>query len=288
MRDLNYQLKQLCHRNRDGSYATQAKRMHHLMLIANQLDVLGFRGMNARSLKPKHVEALVKDWLAQELSVGTIKNRMAVLRWWAQKVDKQNVVARSNDHYGIPDRQFVTNASKAKSVGAADLEKIRDPYVRMSLELQQAFGLRREEAIKFNPGYADRGDRITLKASWTKGGKERDVPVRSDAQRTVLDRARQLAAGGSLIPTDRNYVQQLHAYERHTANAGLSKMHGLRHAYAQQRYEELTGWKAPAAGGPVTRALSPGQKMVDRHARQTISRELGHEREQITSVYLGR
>lgn len=288
MRDLNYQLKQLCHRNRDGSYATQAKRMHHLMLIANQLDALGFRGMNARTLKPKHVEALVKDWLAQQLSVGTIKNRMAVLRWWAQKVDKQNVVARSNDHYGIPDRQFVTNGSKAKSLGAPDLDKIRDPYVRMSLELQQAFGLRREEAIKFSPGYADRSDHITLKASWTKGGKERDVPVRSDEQRAVLDRARRLAAGGSLIPTDRNYVQQLRAYERHTANAGLSKMHGLRHAYAQRRYEELTGWKAPAAGGPVTRSLSPGQKVMDRHARQTISRELGHEREQITSVYLGR
>ena len=27
MRDLNYQLKQRCHRNRDGSFATQNKRM---------------------------------------------------------------------------------------------------------------------------------------------------------------------------------------------------------------------------------------------------------------------
>ena len=72
------------------------------------------------------------------------------------------------------------------------------------------------------------------------------------------------------------------AYEQHTANAGLSKMHGLRHAYAQRRYEELAGWKAPAAGGPVTRSLSPGQKVIDRHARQTISRELGHERELLT------
>jgi site-specific recombinase XerD len=288
VRDLNYQLKQLCHRNRDGSYATQANRMHHLMLIANQLDALGFRGMSARSLKPKHVEALVKDWLAQELSVGTIKNRMVVLRWWAQKVHKQNVVARSNDHYGIPDRRFVANGSKARSLDAPDLDKILDPYVRMSLELQQAFGLRREEAIKFNPDYADRGDHIALKASWTKGGKEREVPVHSGEQRAVLDRARRLAAGGALIASDRNYVQQLRIYERHTANAGLSKLHGLRHAYAQRRYEELTGWKAPAAGGPVRRALSPGQKVVDRRARQTISRELGHEREQITSVYLGR
>ena len=176
MRNLNYQLKQLCRQNRDGSYSTQSKRAHHLMLIANQLHVLGFQGMSASSLKPKHVDALVKHWLDQELSTGTIKNRMAVLRWWAQKVDKQNVVARSNDHYGIPNRQFVTNTSKAKVVNAPDLEKIPDPHVRMSLELQQAFGLRREEAIKFQPGFADRGDHIRPQGLLDQGRKEPGDP----------------------------------------------------------------------------------------------------------------
>jgi integrase len=244
--------------------------------------------MKPRSLKQKHVDALVKGWLHQELTVGTIKNRMAVLRWWAEKADRRSVVARSNAYYGIPDRQFVTNTSKAKSVGMHDLVRISDPYVRMSLELQQAFGLRREEAIKFIPTFADRGDHITLKSTWTKGGKERDIPVRTDAQREVLKRAHQLAGNGALIPSYRNYVQQLRVYERQTANAGLSKLHGLRHAYAQARYEELTGWKAPAAGGPIARVLSPGQKVMDRQARRTISQELGHIREQISSVYVGR
>ncbi len=288
MRDLNYQLKQLCHRNRDGSYATQAKRMNHLMLMADQLYDFGFRGMKPRSLKQKHVDALVKGWLRQELAIGTIKNRMAVLRWWAEKADRRSVVAGSNAYYGIPDRQFVTNTSKAKEVGAPDLERISDLHVRMSLELQQAFGLRREEAIKFIPSFADRGDHLTLKSTWTKGGKERDVPIRTDEQRAVLMRAHQLVGNSSLIPSERNYVQQLRIYERQTANAGLSKLHGLRHAYAQSRYESLTGWKAPAAGGPVSRALSPGQKVMDRHARRIISQELGHIREQITSVYVGR
>ncbi len=60
MRDLNYQLKELCRTNRDGSYATQAQRLWMLTLIANQLHELGFRQMNAQSLKPKHVEALIK------------------------------------------------------------------------------------------------------------------------------------------------------------------------------------------------------------------------------------
>ena len=114
MRDLNYQLKQICHRNRDGSYATQAKRMDHLMLIANQLYDLGFRGMKPRSLKQKHVDALVKGWLRQELAVGTIKNRMAVLRWWAEKADRRSVVARSNAYYGIPDQTVCNEYIKSK------------------------------------------------------------------------------------------------------------------------------------------------------------------------------
>ena len=288
MRELNYQLKQLCRRNRDGSYRTQADRERQLTLIANQLHVLGYRRMNARSLKPKHIEALVQQWQQSELSTGAIKNRLTVIRWWAQKVDRRNVVARSNDHYGIPDRQFVSNDSKARMVTAVDLEQVRDQHVRMSLELQQAFGLRREEAIKFQPGFADQGDHIRLKASWTKGGKARVIPLRNDAQRTLLDRARRLAGNGSLIPSARNYRQQLRIYERHTANAGLSRMHGLRHSYAQQRYRELTGWPAPAAGGPGIKALTPEQRRVDHQARQTISRELGHEREQVSAIYLGR
>ena len=122
-----------------------------------------------------------------------------------------------------------------------DLSRIGDPYVRMSLELQRAFGLRREEALKLRPHDADRGDRLVLKASWTKGGKAREIRIDTTAQREVLDRAQQLAGRGSLIPAERSYIQHLKVYERHTANAGLSKLHGLRHAYAQQRYQDLTG-----------------------------------------------
>ncbi len=104
MRDLNYDLKQLCRHNRDGSYATQADREHILDLIADQLHEMGFRHMDAHSLKPKHVEKLVERWLAEELSPGTIKNRMSALRWWAEKIGKENIIARTNAAYGIPDR----------------------------------------------------------------------------------------------------------------------------------------------------------------------------------------
>ena len=65
-------------------------------------------------------------------------------------------------------------------------------------------------------------------------------------------------------------------------------MHGLRHAYAQERYEELTGWKCAAAGGPGSKTLTLEQREQDQDARLVISQELGHEREQVTAAYLGR
>ncbi len=229
MKTLNHNLKQLCRNCKEGSYATQRNRERILTLAANELHAMGYRKMQAKSLKPKHIEALVKHWQERNLSIGTIKNRMAALRWWAEKVNKQNVIARSNEHYGIPDRRFVMNESKARDLTENQLDRVRDVHVRMSLELQRAFGLRRQEAMKFQPSYADQKDHVRLKASWTKGGKPRAIPVRTEHQRAVLDKARALAGFGSLIPSHRSYVQQLRVYEGNTTRAGLSNMHGLRH-----------------------------------------------------------
>ena len=174
MRDLNHDFKELCRHNRDGSYATQADREHLLDLIADQLQAMGYRCLRAQSLKPKHVEALVQRWLAEGLSAGTIKNRMSALRWWAEKIGKKGIVAPSNAAYAIPDRVFASNLSKAKELVMETLERIPDVCIRMSLRLQALFGLRREESIKIVPEWADRGDRLVLKASWTKaGGSER-------------------------------------------------------------------------------------------------------------------
>ena len=172
-------------------------------------------------------------------------------------------------------------------LGAEQLAQIKDVYVAMSLVLQRAFGLRREEAIKFMPSYADQGDHLRLKRSWTKGGKPRVIPIRTETQRSVLQQAHRLTGKGSLIPSTKNYVQQLHTYERLTSRAGLSKLHGLRHAYAQARYQELTGWLAPNAGGPARSALTAEHRIVDERSRLTVSEELGHSRIEITSVYLG-
>lgn len=213
---------------------------------------------------------------------------MSSLRWVAEKLNKASLIAKDNDFYGIEKRVFVTNISKAKELDEEQLSKITDNYTKMSLMLQQAFGLRKEESIKFISSFADLGDKIRLKATWTKGGLAREVLIRNDFQRQVLNQVHVIAGKGSLIPKSMNYVEQIRRFDYQTNKVGIDHVHGLRHAYAQLRYEEIAGWKSPAAGGKISEELTKAERAIDLQARLTISDELGHKREGITAIYLGR
>ena len=76
-------------------------RRYALLQAAETLHRLGYRGLRARGLKGRHVEALAAEWLNQGLDAGTMRNRMAHLRWWAEKVGKAGIVHGDNASYGI-------------------------------------------------------------------------------------------------------------------------------------------------------------------------------------------
>ena len=285
---LNYELKHLGLRNRDGSFVTQANRAYMLSLMANQLYELGYKKLHAHELKGRHVNALVRRWQAEGLAPGTVKNRLSVVRWWAEKVGRATVLADDNTAYGVPARRTV--ATSLESPRAGGRQAGGDPRSLCADEPGAAACLWPEEGgvLKVKPRQADHGDRLVLQGSWTKGGRPREVPIRTAAQREVLDRAKALARAGAMIPPTRRYVEQRRVYERETARVGLSKMHGLRHAYAQERFAELAGFAAPAAGGPTRALLTPEQRGIDSDVRLIITEELGHAREEITRMYLGR
>jgi len=148
MHQLTYELKKLAEAHREGSYATQSNRKHMLMMFGEQLVAAGYKHMHANDLKGRHVTALLAQWTAQALSPNTMRNRLATLRWWAAKVQKVAILLKNNAPYGLPRRQTVARTSKARDLPQEKLVQVRDRYVRMSLHLQRAFGLRREEALK--------------------------------------------------------------------------------------------------------------------------------------------
>lgn len=290
---LEYQFNQMCNKHREGSHATQANRKAMLKMFAEQLKACGYNThrMTPNDLKGRHVNKLLELWRKDGVTTGTIKNRMTVLRWWAEKVGNAGAV-QSNDTYKIEKRVYVTNRDKSVSLKDLDLSKT-DENIAQSLRLQDAFGLRREESMKFQPEYAldgqmiDNAKYIILKGSWAKGGRPRTIPITSEKQRHELRNAYALAVknGGSLIPKEKSYKTHVASFERVTSALGVGQTHGLRHGYAQTRYRELMGFDCPAVGGP--RSLTADEIAKDKEIRMLISEELGHGRIGVTSIYLG-
>jgi hypothetical protein len=76
------------------------------MLASRHLREAGFRRMRATSLKGRHVDVLLERWKSEKLSAGTLKNRVAQLRWWAEKIGKAGMIPPDNTQLAIPRRHF--------------------------------------------------------------------------------------------------------------------------------------------------------------------------------------
>ena len=127
----------------------------------------------------------------------------------------------------------------------------------------------------------------------TKGGRSgASAPrwvVANEAVKAALQMAHHASPPRSrnLLARDESYVvflQQTVLPARETLHQqGLKGFHELRAAYACERYEQLTGHAAPVNGGHCYRT----DQDLDQQARQQISLELGHNRIDVVSAYIG-
>ena len=133
--DLNWDFKQLERAAlREGSRNTRRDRSYALRRIGTFLHA-NFRGLRARNLKEKHVEAVVAGWFERDLAPGTMAN----LRWAADKLGKGDIV-KANAFYGIARGPAVDNVDRSRPLDLEKLALVRDMHVRMSLRLQVGFG----------------------------------------------------------------------------------------------------------------------------------------------------
>ena len=166
-----------------------------------------------------------------------------------------------------------------------------DVFVGAQLAMALAFGLRVREAIMFQPFQAvtEDGASIALLRG-TKGGRVRLVPIDTDGKRAALDLARRVAVSdaGHLGDPRRSLEQNRTRFYTVLERFGVTRRqlgitaHGLRHQYANDRYEDFAGAPAPVRGGEQL------DREVDRSARLQVAEELGHARENISTAYLGK
>jgi hypothetical protein len=179
----------------------------------------------------------------------------------------------------------------------AVVDRLTEKYPRTAatIRLERALGLRAKEAALMNCKVAlkqaEKHGHVNV-TEGTKGGRgnyvDRLVPITNPEQWQALRQA--VAVQGNarnLIKPGKTWIAH-YDHNRYVLNRyqnEIDKQHDLRAAYACERYQELTGCKAPVCretGDPKP------DRDNDRNARMTISQELGHGRLDVTNSYLGR
>jgi integrase len=279
------------------SIKTQERRATALCKSFVELREGGFALQTPWSLKGKHVDYLVREWVAKGQSGGTIENKLTYLRAIAQWMGKANLVGTLGDYVdrrehdlvrsyvATEDRSWVAHGVDA----AAKINEIARscPHTAVQLKLQAAFGLRVEESFMLRPVEAVRHQRMLAVTRGTKGGRPREVPI--GRKLAILEEAARLSNGvsGSTVPADRTLKQWRDWYYYVLAKHGVTKSglgvtsHGLRHGYLQTLYEEASGVPAP-----VKRAgLRPDPKEHEEAMRRVVE-AAGHSRVTKANAYL--
>lgn len=231
----------------------------------------------------KHDEMKVST--AQNL-VSTVNTVMRAFRqdqqvWVSphQMVGKRSTIRATIPQYCGREQVTILNSS---------LRQHGEERVAAMVGLARELGVRFKEAVLINAkiGLSEsmRCGRVTI-AAGTKGGRPRELAITSERQIQALRDAVTAQEGSlNMIIGGSNYEEyRNHAYYEFY-RAGGSHFHDLRAAYACDRYQQITGYPAPVlrqAGDP-----KPGRG-ADNAARETIARELGHNRVDVVSEYIG-
>jgi integrase len=291
-------------RREDGgvaSFETHRSRSDVLYLAFGQLrEVLGCKLQDVRVFRTRHLRKLLAHWTAQGIEASTINLRLSVLRGFARWIGKAGVVPGTKDlgsiGFGREVAARVTYATSDKSWdGVFDKERVfrevevADRRYGLIFRVQDAFGLRRLEAIRFRPHEDDRGDHLAILAG-TKGGRPRQVPVATAEQRALVEECKAAVEQGDSLSGKEVALKVARRRYKHLAEKlGITRAalgvtgHGLRHGYLHRRYREELGIEVPVRGAGVGRRT--GRQA--REAKRRMAEEMGHSRSSVLAAYSG-
>ncbi|WP_409315327.1 integrase domain-containing protein [Pseudomonas putida] len=238
-----------------------------------------------------------------ELCIATAQNRLSsVNRTLAALRGDQDVriispsralgQQRSNVRTRTPDGQDHQQVQQVRQT------LVEQQHVRVAaiVMLARATGMRLREAILADLPRLQREavhlGRINIQDG-TKGGRSGASAPRWIIATEQVHAAIRFARDAS-PPRSRNLLAHYESYAKFLQQTvlparetlhehGLKGLHELRAAYACERYEQLTGHAAPVKGGHCYRI----DRGLDQQARQQLSLELGHNRIDVVSTYIG-
>ena len=281
------QLDKLARHNRQGSFRTKARYYEACKRFCAYL-AAEYHLQKLENISGKHLVSYVLYLQDNGKSASTVKTDLAAIRFFHDKMSHPKYTLPTNSELGVElehrrfgqlDRTW-SGPEFNRLLGKAMAEN-RDDFI-LALYLGRYAGLRIHECFRMDTAAAERALRENALTVKGKGGKIRIVPIEDDRITMMLQRLLDKTERGHKllvpdgVPTDRaiNGMQQFILRHRDaicdpTAPDRRITFHGLRHTYAAEKYTSL---------------VDGGMTPLDAHF--TVSRLLGHERPDVTDIYL--
>jgi len=260
---------------------------------------------NFKNINDKHLYSFVEASNASNISSSALKTDLSAIRKLHAMLPKKRfkVLETNNKKLGVGQRKNIgvdrawKNSEVAQAIEHAKVTERQD--VQWSIQCARSLGLRMEEVTAITK--SDLRTALTngyVHLTKTKGGIPRDVPLNPGAKRTF----REMIANGKqekiFIEHGRTHKQAMksiqnwiHNHRDVFTNVDASDeqkqtyhktlaidyerknltFHGLRHAYARAQY--------------ASALKKTSQTQV---ARQRVATLLGHGRDDVTRIYLGK
>lgn len=279
------QLDKTARHNRQGSFRTR-ERYYEAMKRFCRFMADRYHLQKLANISGKHLTAYVLYMQGQEMSASTIKTDLAAIRFFHDKMERTKYRLPSNDELavGLERRRFgqidrTWSVREFKLFLATCMAGGYEDFAAIACLTWYA-GLRIHECFRIDTAIAEqalREDAITVKG---KGGKVRTVPI-NDSIRIELEKFLAVTPRGHKlfvpdgVPTHhaisrlQQYIYQVRPKIQDEDSTRPMTHHGLRHSYAARTYQEL-----------VSSGMSPF------NASLRVSQLLGHERPDVTRIYL--
>ena len=242
-----------------------------------------FRLQKIQKISNKHLEAYIKYRQENNITPKVIKQDLSGIRFF-HRFSGSKIHLAPNKRFNLEatppnntDRAWTVNEYNKMLQIAHDLRR-KDVIVAMHLAYH--LGLRIHKCTRLTHEQIERAVEIGSIAVKGKGGKVRSVPLSSRTKKLLLWVSRELFYNEKavLVAAEQKThlaIKKIQSFIYRHRSKVVEKdketkitLHGLRHLYAQEKYYEYL------------KTLSPHK------ARLAVAELLGHNRDEITLVYL--
>lgn len=281
--NLKNQIDKIYRHNRQASFETRRRYYQandrFCRFLATEFGVQKFA-----NISNKHLDAYISNMQERDLAPATIKTELGAIRFFHDKCSNPRYTLKENDAFNLEKRQ-----TRGINRAWSDREykiflKLCDKYNRADIQcvavLGRETGLRLHEAMRLDRNAANKAimsGKLVVKG---KGGKVREVPINNNVKNYLNNYIDNYNPSNKLFVAEnekthlrikqvQNFIVR-HRDKFQQPQAEINKtFHGLRHAYAQEQYKNFKK-----------------SGLNDYESRKAVSELLGHERDEVTRIYL--